>query len=91
MQTTNVNCPKFKVVSTFLLQNHEKAYKSPKKAKNVAERAEMEILFKAGQMSIKFFNEELSLLAEKNNLYDIKNKNFLDGTCTKIRGYYWGS
>ena len=89
MKTINVNSFKFKAVGDFLLKNHEKAYKSPQKAKNIAERAEMEKLFKAGQISNKVFNEELSLLAEKNNLYDVRNRNFLDGSFTKIRSYYW--
>ena len=80
----------FKVVSDFLLQNHGKAYKSPQKANNAKEKKEMETLFKMGQQSNKIFNDKLSLLAAENNLYVIKNRNFLEGSFKKIRDYYWG-
>ena len=80
----------FKVISDFLLQNHEKAYKSPKKMKNSKEKKEMEKLFEAGKTSNRIFNDKLCLLATNNNLFEVKNKNFLDGSFSKIRNYYWG-
>jgi hypothetical protein len=47
-------------------------------------------LNKTGKTSNKIFNDLLGLLAEKNNLFDVKNRNILDGSCRKIRGYFWG-
>lgn len=90
MKISKDNGSNFKIIGVFLINNHEKTYKSPKKANNSEEKKEMERLFKAGQESNKIFNDILSVLAAENNLFDIKNKNFLDGSFKKIRNYYWG-
>ncbi len=90
MQKPNSNASEFKLVSDYLLENHDRAYKSPLKARNAEEKRKMESLFKAGKTAINIFNDKLSLLAEGNNLFDIKNRNFLDGSCKRIRNYFWG-
>lgn len=90
MQKTNSNTTEFKMLCDFLLQNHDKAYKSPLKANNAEEKKEMDYLFLTGKKSNNIFNELISLLAEQNNLLEVKNRNFLDGSCRKIRSYFWG-
>jgi hypothetical protein len=90
MQISNANGSDFKVVSDFLLQNHDKAYKAPKKAKNAEEKMEMEYLYKAGKNSKSIFSEKMDLLAAENGLYVVINKSFLDGSLKRIRNYYWG-
>lgn len=90
MQKQTSNTSEFKLISDFLLQNYEKTYKAPKNAENNKEKIQMESLKKAGITSNKIFNEKLSLLAANNGLFDVKNRNFLDGSCKRIRNYFWG-
>ncbi len=65
-------------------------YRSPAKLKDESQRKAMEMLYKKSKETLSDFNMLLKRVADDNNLTEIKNKNFLDGSMRKIRTYFWG-
>ena len=65
-------------------------YRSPAKLKDENQRKEMEKLYKKSKETLSDFNLLLKRVADDNNLTEIKNKNFLDGSMRRIRTYFWG-
>ena len=65
-------------------------YRSPAKLTDSAQRQKMENLYKESKGALGDFNQLLKKVADDNNLTEVKNKNFLDGSMRKIRTYFWG-
>lgn len=80
----------FNKIIEHLKNNNNRRYCSSKKCQTNIEREEMKYLWDNSMAAMRVFNGILDNCARENELVSIGNQRVLDGSCTKMRDYFWG-